>query len=317
MNVIISQVTILALLALIGAIVYKLKVLTDAGQQGIAKLVVNLTLPMLIISSILKIKIDVEILRNSIAILILAYCSLLILFLGGRIAAKFQRLSGYRADIHTICTMFGNIVFIGYPLFNAIYPGGEGVLYAAIYHLASDTLLWTFGVFMLNKSEEQVNSGKIFLKRLMNPNIIAFIVSIILAFFNIKLPYILDFTFSGIGSTTLYLAMLYIGAMLARNRFLKRAIVNKESYILSINKMFIIPAILLVLIILFQHLFDFEITEQVKTLIILQTAMPSMTIIAILVKEEGVEQVTSHIFINTIVSLISIPLIFYCLKFFV
>ena len=317
MNIVTDQVVILAILALIGAISYKVRVLNDVGQQAMAKLVVNLTLPLLIISSILKIDITIDIFKNSITILLFSYVSLFLLFLSGKIFSRLLKHTGYNVKVHTVCTMFGNIVFIGYPLFNVLYPGGEGVLYAAIYHLASDTLLWTYAVITLSNENINNNSSStrsLFFKKLLNPNFIAFTLAIILVSFKFKLPHIIEVPFSGIGGTTLYLAMLYIGAMLVKSNIFKKRISLKESIVLALNKMFLIPIVLILLMKAVEIIFAIKINGTVMTVLSLQTAIPTMAIIAILVKEEGAEQVSVNIFITTLISLISLPFMFYLIN---
>ena len=53
------------------------------------------------------------------------------------------------------------------------------------------------------------------LKNFINPNTIAFFIGIMMLLLNIHLPYFLFDPLEGFGKTTMYLAMLYIGAILA------------------------------------------------------------------------------------------------------
>lgn len=317
MEIILNQVLILSILAAIGAVAYRFHILTDAGRQALATLVVNLTLPLLIISSLLKITLTIEILGNSIIVLLLSYCSIGMLYVFGKISARIQRLQKYPTSVHTLCTMFGNIVFIGYPIFNALYPEGEGILYAALYHLASDTLLWTYGVFILNAdqnfSDSKFNVKQANVKRFLNPSFIAFALAIFMMSLGFKLPVILDIAFSGLGGTTLYLAMLYIGAMLAKSKLVDKTLF-KESLILMINKMLLIPFLFLLFINTIEYVLHIQIGVVVKTVLVIQTAMPCMAIIAILTREDAAAQVASHIFVNTLFCLASLPIMFYVIE---
>lgn len=317
MEIILNQVLILSILAGVGAMAYRLRILTDVGRQAIAALLVNITLPLLIVTSISKITLTMNVIENSMIILLFSYCSIGMLYISGRVSARFQKLTRYRADVHTLCTMFGNIVFIGYPVFNALYPGGEGILYAALYHLASDTVLWTYGIVTLNQEENapdsKFNLKRIFTRQLLNPNLIAFALAIVLVLVKFKFPYILDVTFSGLGGTTLYLAMLYIGSMLAKNKLVNKTLL-KESLILTINKMLFIPFLFLLFINASEQIINIQISLEVKTVLVVQTAMPCLTVIAILARENTAAQVGSYIFVSTIFCLASLPFMLYVIK---
>jgi predicted permease len=68
------------------------------------------------------------------------------------------------STVHTLHTMFGNIVFLGFPLFDALFPEGW-CFYAASYQLASNTITFTYGIYRLSSGTQK--SG---LKSLLNVN---------------------------------------------------------------------------------------------------------------------------------------------------
>lgn len=70
--------------------------------------------------------------------------------------------------MHRCMTCFGNVVFMAFPLIQALY-GAEGLLYAAIYELANDTCLWTLGVYQMKSIEEKEKSFMGSIKNLVNP----------------------------------------------------------------------------------------------------------------------------------------------------
>ena len=70
------------------------------------------------------------------------------LFAVGTVTSKISKMDKSRAIMHRCMTCFGNVVFMAFPLIQALY-GAEGLLYAAIYELANDTCLWTLGVYQI------------------------------------------------------------------------------------------------------------------------------------------------------------------------
>lgn len=79
--------------------------------------------------------------------------------------------------MHRCMTCFGNVVFMAFPLIQALY-GAEGLLYAAIYELANDTCLWD-----ARRVSDEVDRGKRKIvygkyKKSCKPGTIAFVVAI-------------------------------------------------------------------------------------------------------------------------------------------
>ncbi len=148
-SIIVQQILILGFLAVIGVIATKLKVITEEIKNSIATIVFNITLPALIISSVSHVELNREILFNSLLVFIASHIGIVLLYITGKVSRKVLRIEGKKGNIHVIHTMLGNVAFLGYPLFSALFPGGEGLLYAVIFHLTQDIYIWTVGVLNL------------------------------------------------------------------------------------------------------------------------------------------------------------------------
>jgi predicted permease len=308
-SIITNQILVLALLAMIGVVATKLKVISEEIKNSIATIVFNITLPALIITSVSNVELNREILYNSLLVFILSHIGILLLFCGGKISRSVLKIKGKKGNIHLIHTMLGNVAFLGYPLFSALFPGGEGLLYAVIFHLTQDIYIWTVGVFEFNNSKNI--TFKESLKHLINPNTVAFVIGILMLAVSFKLPEFINVPATGLGKTTIYLAMLYIGAVLAQNPMIT-AFKKKEIYALIFNKMLFIPFILLLIINLATYLFDIQIGNVAKTVVVMQTAMPCMAMVVVLAKKFGSDDIhaTENLFLSTIISLATLPLIY-------
>lgn len=312
-SIITNQILILALLAVIGVVATKLKVITEQVKNSIATIVFNITLPALIITSVSHVELNREILNNSLLVFILSHVGILLLYFTGKISRTILKIKDKKGNIHLIHTMLGNVAFLGYPLFSALFPGGEGLLYAVIFHLTQDIYIWTIGVFEFNNSKNL--TFKESLKHLINPNTIAFAIGIIMLALNIKLPEYIDAPFSGLGKTTIYLAMLYIGAVLAQNPVFA-AFRKTEIYMLIFNKMLLIPFLLLLIINITSSVFNIHIGNIAKTVVVMQTAMPCMAMVVVLAKKYGSDDIhaTENLFLSTILSLATLPLIYFIIQ---
>lgn len=310
---IINQIAILGILALCGFTAYRLKVLQDSAKEVIEKLVFYITLPLLIITNLSKLELSSEILRNGGFVVVASLFVFLIQILVGKLTARIFKLELRQATIHILHGFLGNIVFLGFPLLDALFPGGEAILYAALYQLAMNGVLWTYGIYRLNPSAKE--TGLKSLKKLINPNTIALILGLLLILFNIKLPNLLQQSLGGLGKTSLYLAMIYTGILIGQIK-IKEMINRVDVFALSINKMFILPVFF---ILIFQYgikLLQIEVNMIAFSVVILEAAMPCMTILIILAKRYGADDqyAMKNFFVSTILSLLSLPFVLFMLK---
>ncbi|MBU8892913.1 MAG: AEC family transporter [Bacteroidales bacterium] len=314
-SIIVHQIIILGFLALIGVVATKLKVITEEIKDSIAKIVFNITLPALIITSVSHVELNREILFNSVLVFFASHIGIILLYFTGRVSRKLNKIPGKKGNIHLIHTMLGNVAFLGYPLFSALFPGGEGLLYAVIFHLTQDIYIWTIGVFEFNNTGNMKFRES--LRHLLNPNTIAFAIGILMLAFGIRFPENIYNPISGLGKTTIYLAMLYIGAVLARNPMIA-AFRKREIYILIFNKMLLVPFILLMLINIVSVAFNIHIGDIAKTVVVMQTAMPCMAMVVVLAKKFGSDDLhaTENLFVSTILSLGTLPFIYYLIQIF-
>ena len=314
-EVIVNQIIILAFLAIIGFIATKLKVINEEVKNSIAKIVFNITLPLLILTSVSSINITKQILTNGAFVFVFSILGIVLLLLTGKLSARLLKFESSKKNIHILHTSFGNVAFLGYPLFTALFPTGEGLLYAIIFHFSQDVIMWSYGIFIFNSSKGL--SFKSNLAHLINPNTISFILGSIMLLFGIKIPELVYNPLHGLGHTTIYLAMLYIGAMLAQNTMIN-AFKNKSIYLLGFNKLIFIPMVLLMIINVVITIFNFNIGDIAKTVVIMQTGMPCMALIVVLAKKYGSDDLlaTENLFLTTIFSLFTLPFIFYIIQYF-
>ncbi len=308
-NIILYQIAVLAILVIIGIVATKLKVITEGAKKGIADIVFDVTLPLLIITTFARIEMTPEILLNSGLVFLFAYFAFAVMYVIGALSARFMQLRSNQRAVFINHHMFGNVVFLGFPLMDALFPGGEGLLYAAVFQLASNSVMWTFGVWVFLKGKG--GRKKEIWTNMLNPNTIAFFAGLIIMVCSIRFPDIIFEPLHGLGKTTIYLSMLYIGAMLVQTQV--RGIFKKPYvFLLSFNKLLLIPAILAISINLLAYLFFPAFGDIARKVVILEASMPCMATIVVMAHKFGSDDglATENVFISTILSIISIPLIY-------
>ncbi len=309
-EIILNQILILGVLALIGAIASRTGIITEILKEGIASLVFNITLPLLILSSFTSLDVTFELLRNGLLVLILSFAALFSFLFTGRLSSLAQRLKKETAGIHILHTAFGNTVFLGFPLMNALFPGGQALFYATLFYLAATTVMWTVGVNLLIPSSSPGIKQK--LKNLLNPNTIAFAVGILFMLAGVNIPSVINIPLTGLGETTSYLSMLYIGSMLAQAD-IRQVFSRQQVYLLSLNKLIISPVLLIIVFRSIFNVLSLNMDPVAFAVVILQAGTPCMTIVVVLAKKFNADDnhAMENVFISTILSLFSLPLLYW------
>jgi len=308
-NIILYQIAVLAIMVLVGILSTRFKVITESAKKGIADLVFDVTLPLLIITTFARIDMTPDILRNSGMVFLFAYFALTVMYLTGAGFSRLMRLKGNQRAVFINHHMFGNIVFLGFPLMDALFPGGEGLLYAAVFQLASNSVMWTFGVWVFLKGKG--GSRREVWKNMINPNTVAFFLGLIIMLFGISFPDVIYEPLHGLGKSTIYLSMLYIGAMLMQTKV--RGIFRKPHiFVLSFNKLLLVPAILGISIYLLSNWLFPGFGDVARKVVLLEASMPCMATIVVMAHKFGSDDqlATENVFVSTIFSMISIPLVY-------
>ena len=158
-----SQVVILFLVVLVGALCRRLRYFTDETIRGVTQLVVNITLPVLTVYNMQR-SFDAHVLVNFLLTFVISLIAIS--------AALFGALFLFRSRPHdkraVLANMegFSNCGFMGYPIILAINP--DWMIYAVAYNIAYLLVSWTVGVSLFQGRQN------ISLKRvLLNPNVVA------------------------------------------------------------------------------------------------------------------------------------------------
>lgn len=305
-----ESILILGIVMAIGFVAVKIRYVGTNLRDSIATVIMKFTLPLLVITTLTKLEFTAELAKNAITMMILAFVSIAALFGISCITARFFKLSDSDRVVYKCLNCFGNAIFLAYPLIESVF-GAEGLLFAAFYAFINDALLWTGGVYLVSREQSRQNggSGKVSLKKLLNPATVSFLIALIMLLLRVRLPGILQDVCSGIGSMTIYLSMLFIGMTLAQIDF--RNIYKRGSlFFIVAFKMILVPVGLIYLTKLL------PIDTALRGAFILEVAMPAQTITTVLLERYGADTVyaSEAIFVTTALSLGTLPLVYYLLQ---
>lgn len=305
---IVTSITTLGLAMVIGFISVKTGYLDIKIKDAISKVIIRITLPLLMITSLTKLTLDAQKVTNSIITVILSLIIIGILYFSGRFTSHFMHLDDAKRRTHICMSTFGNVVFIAYPLIQALL-GDEGLLYAALYAFANDCWLWTAGVYTMSGGTDKESSIWANLKKLVTPSTIGFLISLVMLITGLRFTGIVKDVLTNVGSLTTYLSMLFIGMTLAMVDF--KGILRRVSlYVLIAVKMLLIP-VLLVLILKY-----IPIDSIVKSVLILQAAIPTSTVVVILTTDYGCDTIygAEGVFLSTLLSLATLPAMYWFMQ---
>jgi len=271
----------------------------------LSKVIFNISLPLMLFTNFLKLDATPRLIMNSFIVLSVSGFVILFMLFAGWGVSRIFGIKGREAAVFKAHSMFGNTIFLGFPLITALY-GAEGLLYASMFQLVSTIIMWTVGVVVLTYGGG--TSWKKSIAKVLNPNTIATLAGLIFFIFSVKLPAVFMKPLSELGAANTWLSMLYIGAMLVLADV--GGLLGKKSlYILSINRLILVPVILVCIFALFSANSALAPDKLVSSVIILEASMPCMASIVIMARELGADdrQAVGNVFVSTIISIATLP----------
>lgn len=298
----INQITVFFILIFTGVIIKKTKLVNDDFMKGLSNIIVYLTLPAMLITS-MNYDFTPELLSDSILILLLGGIVHTLLLGISIILVKLRKVAKPANGIFQYAMLLGNTAYMGYPIVEIAF-GKTGVFYTAIFNIWFSILSWTVGIYLLTGSEKM----KIDRKFILNPGTISIMIGFLLFLFSIRLPLPLYDSLNVLGKTTIPLAMLFTGMTIEKVR-VRDLFSNIDVIIYSIVKLLITPAIVFVL------LLPFGFSPVIKGTVILMSAMPAAVNTPIFAHKFGSDHILASktVVTSTLAGLVTLPAIIYFL----
>ena len=299
MIVLIEKMALLVMLLALGYLCARLKLVGPEFNKGLSKLVINVFLAGMILSSVINKKLEMT--GGDVAFgLLMMTLSMLICVGIGWLSPTLLRIKDGDKGMYRILAAFMNNGFVGFPLVAAVY-GENAVFFASLSNIPCNLLLYTVGVMLLQKGDK---STKFSIKSVINVPIVATLIAVVIFIFEIPMPKLVDDVADTLSAATVPLSMMCVGLSLG-SVSLKEALMQPRLYGISLVRLLICPlAVWLVLRI-------FITNPVILGTIVILSACPSAiicTILGIQYGRDGVES-SEAIFISTMLSMITIPLL--------
>ena len=272
--------------------------LFDAAADGLmTRLVLNITLPALLITAMTggPAEMPRRVLFYALLVIFLAFAVKGAL---GILSALLLRMPREKRGTVTAMVMFGNVGFMGFPLVYALL-GAEGLFIASIFNVAFNLLVFSLGIKLVAGG-----GGKISPRLFLNGPMVSSVIALLLFLLRIQLPEPIAATLGHLGGMTVPLAMILLGSTLAGMDW-KALFQGWRAYGIALVKLLAAP--LIVYLALVRIVAD----PVLLHVVVLLSAMPVGTSLPMLcIRYDGDQELVGQgIFISTILSLVTIPLL--------
>lgn len=285
------------LFAIVAGIVAKrLGYLGGETDQKISKLLLNITLPAMILASVItgdelpEVNVILSVLEVAAVFYVLSFAIALLVprFLPGTPAQK---------SVWRYALSFPNVGFIGYPVAVALF-GQEALFYAVVLALPFNLLSYSLGPLML------AGAARFRWQQLLSPCVVSSVVALVLALVRLRPPALVGEMLDFVGDITVPLSLLVVGSFLA-DIPVRQVFHSPKLWFLSALRLLVMPAALCLILR----------TMHVETLVlgiaVTQMAMPVAVNGTLLSMEYGgdtacMAQIT---FLTTLGSILTIPII--------
>ncbi|WP_334330058.1 AEC family transporter [Companilactobacillus sp. HBUAS59699] len=293
-----NQIVLMFCLMLVGVVINKFKFMHAQTSNDLTNILLYVVSPCLIINAF-----EQKYSSSRIKQFILVAIGILIFYIVAIIVSKliFGRLKNDNLRrITQYGSVYSNAGFMGIPLTSALF-GSTGVFFAVVSLAGFNIFSWTHGVSLFRSDEERIDYKQV----LLNPNLFAIVIGLIMFLFSLRLPGTLNQVVKYVGSINTPLSMIVIGNSLA-NIKLSKDMLNKNLGLTLILRNLIFP-ILMIFMLKF-----LGVTGIAYYTTIIMTACPVAGIVVLFTLQAHGDAgpAISLMSISTILSLITIPLVF-------
>jgi malate permease and related proteins len=276
----------------------------DKVSKLFSKLVVTISLPAFMVSNLTSTFTKDKLSEAGIGLLV-PLLSMMATYLLSILVSNLLKIKKERRGTFRVMFALSNTIFIGLPVNLALF-GEESVPYVLLYYIINTCIFWSIGVYGIRQDGGAASKG-IFtldsLKKILNPPIISFILTVSLIMLDIRLPKsILDST-RYIGNLTTPLSMLFIGIIIHSLK-LKDLRFDRSMAAILVGRFILAP------LIIFAFFGFFELPLLMRKVYIIEAAMPVMTQAAIVAQAYNADHKYATIMatVSTAASLIFIPI---------
>ena len=307
-----SQMGFLFLFVAIGFILVKVKFLPSNASGILAKLENSIFIPALVLSTFIK-DFTVQNLSSDWIILVASVGLSIVVIPVSFLVSVLCTKNGFLRKTFTYGLSFSNFGFMGNAVVQALFP--EIFFEYLIFTFPFWIIIYAWGVPALLMNGDGKKGFKATLKRFCNPTLISALVGIILGLTRCPMPQFITDALKSAGDCMSPIAMILTGIVIAGMN-VKKVLSSSAVYVITAVKLLVFPLIFVGVIALFPAL-NFSTTAMICITCLL--AMPLGMNIIVIPSAYGkdVSVGAGLIMVSCLLSVITIPIVFYLLSFII
>lgn len=302
--ILLQQMMVLFIIMMIGFLCRRIGLINEQGSRMLSGIVVNVANPALILSSSANKESTIQ--GKELAVTLgLAVFFYLILLVLAEVVPRLLRVNRSDYGVYKAMTVFSNIGFMGFPLLSAMY-GSEALLYASLFTIPFNILIYTYGVSSMRKIEETKKEEKqsIQWSKIFNIGVIFSIIAVVLYLTRLPVPKVITDAAGTLGNLTAPLSMIVIGDAMSQMK-LRELITDKKLMLFTALKLLVIPIIGLFIV---KQLGLSPMLNGVF-LVMLATPVGSMTAMLAQQYDGNYELASKGVALTTLLSVITMPIV--------
>jgi len=303
-SAVLDQVIIFSMIMVVGFIVVKIGAVPATVLPSISVLFAKVIIPAILFVNTVNGATRDDIVNTLFLTGICAFIYMVLITLM-RLMPKLLKLSGNRARLYSIMFAYGNVGFIGIPLLLAMF-GQRAMVFVTMFAVVDQLTFWTYGYMQSFPEDNKLKFSPKTLLKLLNPPLVAMILSVVLIFIGVQIPAVLNRGVQTVANAGMALPFIYIGGMLAT--MTDRSLFGRfEIYFGIFIKMLVVP------ITIFAILNAVGIDRDMAVATAILFGLPTIAMIPMLAGINGSDEkyATATIMVTTIASLFTLTFVTY------
>lgn len=288
---------IIAIIGVLGFLLGKIGLITKDTNKGFVSLLLSVFMPASLFSAF-PASADEGLLNLFFLGLLAGFVVMLILILLSKLIFNQTLWQKSLATEAQFAFIFNNATFLGYPIISTTF-GEEGTIPYCGFIIAFNLALFSYGIWLFKRAD-----SKHFLKKtLLNPNIIAVLLGMLVFLFHVELPTVLTSSIKYVAGATTPLSLLCIGYMLSAAE-LKKVLRSWRLLVISLIQLLVAPMLTFFLL----KILGFP--SEVIIVCTLIQALPTATSLGLFAEKYGgrIEESSELVVISTLCSVLTLPL---------
>ncbi len=313
--IMLKNVIIFVLLAIPGYLLVKGKLLKAQESGALSKLLTNVGMPALILSSTLGLEFSGEFTKSIIVMAVICVLFTFVMFFTTTWFCAGEKQEKTRGMMR-FCSVFSNSGFIGIPLASAVFGGDSPVMaYLIVSNIVMNVMMFTLGVYLISGDKGAINIKK----AVLTPVFLAFLAGIVLNLLGVVkiIPELNTFANHLKGIVT-PLSMTVLGMKLAEVP-MKRLLTSGRMYYVSFLRLVLYPVVGVAAMLVLRLIPALSINADTIIGFFVGLAMPTAGLASVFSDQYNGDTENSVILTlgTTIVSILTIPVLYWVLRMIV